>query len=139
MLEYGAVVHFRFRPIPFGIDLIQGLFGRVRIFVEDGDQIAVPDNFGAVHFFSIFQVDAFQPGVMRRRPQDFGVQHAGQPDVAGIARFPGHLLPGIQAAGCGAGNGVLGNRQGRHPLLQAAFDDFAAGKLRVGHPAARIL
>ena len=67
MAEYGAVVDFRFRPAPLDLYPGQGFFRHIRILVEDGNQIAVPHDFNAVHFLRCREIDAFQLGAMRRR------------------------------------------------------------------------
>ena len=100
MFEYGVIVHLRLRLFPFGFDLIQGLLGLVRIFVERGNQIPVPDDLDAIYFSGICYIYALQRGVMGGRPQNPGIQHAGQTDITGVAGLTGHLLSGIRAAGC---------------------------------------
>jgi len=82
MIEYAAIVDFRFRLLPFDCYLVQGFLGLVGIFMECGNQIPVSDDFNAIYFFGRPQVYTFQDGIMGRRPQNFGIQHSGQTHVS---------------------------------------------------------
>ena len=67
MIEYGVLVNFRFRLLPFNVYLIQGFLGLVRIFMEGCNQIPIPDDFNAPYFFGGLQVYTSQDGAMGRR------------------------------------------------------------------------
>ena len=88
--------HFGLRHVELSLDLLSG-FGHIGKFMQHGDEIAVVNDFDAGNFFGGRGVHTFQFGVMGRRSQDFRVEHAGQPDVAGVMRFAGDLVLAVAA------------------------------------------
>jgi len=75
----------------------QGRLGHIGEGMEDGDEIAVLDHLNPGDGAGRRQVRLQEPGAVDGRPQDLGVEHPLQPDVAGEHRPARHLLPRVAA------------------------------------------
>ena len=133
------VVELRGRGLELGFDEGESLGGQVGLLVEDRDEVAVADDPGAGEFFGPGRVDALERRAVGRRPEDRGVEHAGQPDVAGESGLARDLGPGVGAQRRLAGDAVLGVVLDGGLVLQADLDLAPADELGVRRLFGRVL
>ena len=86
-----------FGHVEFGLDLLEGRFGHVGMFVEHGHEVALLDHADAVDGLGRRRVHALQLRAVGRRAEELGVQHAGQADVGRVFRLAGHLVAAVAA------------------------------------------
>ena len=95
MIENGLVVHLGRRGVEFGLDSRQGLARLVGVLVQDGDQVALADHGHALDLLRGGRIDLLELGPVGGRPEEPGVEHARQADVAGVLGLAGDLLASV--------------------------------------------
>ena len=132
MVADGGVVQGRGVPSKVALTSPRALRAWSGQRVQDRHQVAIAQHAHAGHALGRGGIDALEGGAVGRGPHDAGVQRAGH---ALVGREPGgaeDLLPGVQAGGGGAHQGV-GRDRFRFHLREVALDPLALDQLPVGH------
>ena len=131
MVEDRLVVEVRRREVVLGLDLGQRRLGDIGKLVKDGDEVAVLDDPALRPIFSAARdVDRLQLRPVGRRPEDLGVEHAGQPDVAGVLGLARDLVQGVPRGRRLAHDLELGRRLQGGLLRRPPGDRLAPGPAR---------
>ena len=128
-----AVVELRRGWVELGFDEGDSLGRDVRFLVENGDEVAVADDPNARDLLGRGGVGALELGAMGGGPDDRGVKHAGDSDVARELGLAGDFCAGVGSQGWLARDRVRGDGLDRRLLFEADFDLLAADEVGVSH------
>ena len=134
MGEDGAVVDRVRRHLELGLDEREGLFSHIREGMEDRHQVLILNHQDFLIFLEGGNIDLFQGGTVGRRPEDLGVEHAGQPDVPRESGLSGHLLDAVQASEGGAHELEFRRLLLARLGLKVFLDNLALTELGIGTP-----
>ncbi|MHC4130311.1 MAG: hypothetical protein ACYSUA_19560 [Planctomycetota bacterium] len=138
MLEDRGVVHDYGGPGVLGLDQRERSLRHIRMLVQDRNQVTVAHDLNAFERLGRGRIGLVEPGAVDRRSQNPRVEHAGQPDVAGVQGLAGDLVHGVHAPRVPPAEATLGLALERCRLVEPALDPLAVGKLGVGDAVVRV-